>query len=536
MHSPITTLIEKRKSRMEIRKMYEDLDKNFLLKSLDTMKNAISLYDENLRLVYANQEYCDNMYIDKVESVIGKTLEEVQKMGDVVVFAMQANKERMVLPEVVKYGKTFKDWEVKLYRKNDPHKAKMLIFDMYPLTDETGKIRGVVEIAHSMHSDLRKAKKMVGFSAQYTFDSILGESEAIHRSIQQAMNFAGSKFNLHIYGESGVGKELFAQSVHNASEYSNGPFVALNCASFPENLIESELFGYVGGAFTGASKNGQMSKFELADGGTLFLDEIGELQLPFQAKLLRVLETNTVTRIGSSTSIPFNVRIISATNRELEKMVEEGTFRRDLYYRLQVLNLAIPPLRDRDRDVIVIANRFLENIADVSNEEKLVLSPEAEDAMLAYSWPGNIRELKNAMNRLSVLSKGEMVTAEDVYEAISPGSSGARRAAAAARTPKASAGADGLAVAPAPGTSAAGATPAAAPGSPDAAAAACDATPPTTPESRIAARVAAVEQSNIALINEAMELAGGNKNEAAKLLGVSRKTMYNMLHKYDMEL
>ena len=526
MRSLITILIGKKVAKMGSRGLYEELDKTFLLKSLDTMKNAISLYDEKLRLVYANQEYCDNMFIDNIEDVIGKTLEEVQNMGGVVVFAMQANKEKMVLPEVVKYGKTFKDWEVKLYRKSDPHKAKMLIFDMYPLTDETGKIRGVVEVAHSMHSDLRKAKKMVGFSAQYTFDSILGESEAIKKSVQQAMNFAGSNFNLHIYGESGVGKELFAQSVHNASEYSNGPFVALNCASFPENLIESELFGYVGGAFTGASKNGQMSKFELADGGTLFLDEIGELQLPFQAKLLRVLETNTVTRIGSSTSIPFNVRIISATNRELEKMVEEGTFRRDLYYRLQVLNLAIPPLRDRDRDVIVIANRFLENIADVSKEKKLVLSPEAEGAMLAYKWPGNIRELKNAMNRLSVLAKGEMVTAEDVAEAISPGSS--------AEFLRMYGAGDGRGLG-----SLAGAPLAAASAEPGAAASAAipgDISHPATPESRIAACEAAVEQSNIALINEAMELAGGNKNEAAKLLGVSRKTMYNMLHKYNLEL
>ena len=148
MRSLITILIGKKVAKMGSRGLYEELDKTFLLKSLDTMKNAISLYDENLRLVYANQEYCDNMFIDNIEDVIGKTLEEVQNMGGVVVFAMQANKEKMVLPEVVKYGKTFKDWEVKLYRKSDPHKAKMLIFDMYPLTDETGKIRGVVEVAH----------------------------------------------------------------------------------------------------------------------------------------------------------------------------------------------------------------------------------------------------------------------------------------------------------------------------------------------------------------------------------------------------
>jgi sigma-54 dependent transcriptional regulator, acetoin dehydrogenase operon transcriptional activator AcoR len=437
--------------------------------------------------------------------VLGKTIEEVQEISGVKIFAIQENKEKLAFPDVLKYGKAFVDWEVKISRKNDPQKTKILLFDMYPVKDENGVIKGIVEVSHSRHSDLRKAKKMVGFAAQYTFDSILGESEAIKNRKQQAMNFAGSNFNLHIYGESGTGKELFAQAVHNASEYKDGPFVALNCASFPENLIESELFGYVGGAFTGASKNGQMSKFELADGGTLFLDEIGELQLPFQAKLLRVLETNTVTRIGSSTSIPFNVRIISATNRELEKMVEEGSFRRDLYYRLQVLNLEIPPLRDRGRDVILIANQFLENIAELSGEKKLVLSLGAEEAMLSYSWPGNIRELKNAMNRLTVLSKSEEVTAQEVAAAIF--SRPTSDIMQSFRGDQASIeGANKLI------------------------------SVSTSPEKRIAARMKNVEQSNIDLINEALEIAGGNKNEAAKLLGVSRKTMYNMLHKYNMEL
>ena len=490
---------------MEMKTKFENLDKTFLLKSLDTLQNAISIYDDKLRLVYANENYCKNMFIDDVNDVLGKTIEEVQEISGVKIFAIQANKEKLAFPDVLKYGKAFVDWEVKISRKNDPQKTKILLFDMYPVKDENGVIKGIVEVSHSRHSDLRKAKKMVGFAAQYTFDSILGESEAIKNRKQQAMNFAGSNFNLHIYGESGTGKELFAQAVHNASEYKDGPFVALNCASFPENLIESELFGYVGGAFTGASKNGQMSKFELADGGTLFLDEIGELQLPFQAKLLRVLETNTVTRIGSSTSIPFNVRIISATNRELEKMVEEGSFRRDLYYRLQVLNLEIPPLRDRGRDVILIANQFLENIAELSGEKKLVLSLGAEEAMLSYSWPGNIRELKNAMNRLTVLSKSEEVTAQEVAAAIF--SRPTSDIMQSFRGDQASIeGANKLI------------------------------SVSTSPEERIAARMKNVEQSNIDLINEALEIAGGNKNEAAKLLGVSRKTMYNMLHKYNMEL
>ena len=487
---------------MNLGEIFKDLDKTFLLKSLNIMQNAVSVYDEKLRLIYANDSYCRNMFIDNLQEMLGRTIQEIEELCGVRVFAMQANREKLALPEVLKYGVAFIDWEVKLYKKDDPQKSKMVLFDMYPILDDSGKIKGVVEVSHSRHSDIHKAKKMLGFTAQYTFENILGESEKIKELTWQAAQFARSDFSLHIYGESGVGKELFAQAVHNASEFHNGPFVALNCASFPENLIESELFGYVAGAFTGASKNGQMSKFELADGGTLFLDEIGELPLPFQAKLLRVLETNTVTRIGSSASIPFNVRIISASNRNLERMVEEGTFRRDLYYRLQVLSLEIPPLRERGRDVLLIADRFLENSAKLRREKKLEFSPEAEAEILRYDWPGNIRELRNAMNRLTVLSKGGVIRKEDLEAALyckpHGGKAGGFEPARVCSSEKISENA--------------------------------------TPKERIEAKKKEVELANIELIREALEIAAGNKNEAAQLLGISRKTMYNLLHKYNLEI
>ena len=485
---------------MELGNVFRDLDKIFLLKSLNFMQNAVSVYDENLRLIYANESYCRDMFIENLEDMIGKTIQEIEKLCGVRVFAMQANKEKLALPMVLKYGMTLIDWEVKLYKENEPQKAKMVLFDMYPILDDAGKVKGIVEISHSRHDDIHKAKKLMGFTAKYNFENILGESEAIKGCIAQAVQFAQSKFNLHICGESGVGKELFAQAVHNASDYRNGPFVALNCASFPENLIESELFGYVGGAFTGASKNGQMSKFELADGGTLFLDEIGELQLPFQAKLLRVLETNEVTRIGSSASIPFNVRIISATNRKLERMVEEGTFRRDLYYRLQVLNLEIPPLRERGRDTLLIAERILENTAKMRGEKKLELSREADVEMLAYDWPGNIRELKNAMNRLTVLSKGGIIRSEDLEAALYCKSHMHKtQLHDTIRSEE-------------------------------------NITENASPKERISAKMKEVEHANIELLREAMNLANCNKNAAAELLGVSRKTLYNMLHKYNMQI
>ncbi len=487
------------------------MDQIFLMESLDSIQNAISIYDENMRLVYANDSYFRNMFIDDRESMLGKSINEVVKDSGVVVFAMQSSKEQLELLKVFAYGKEVIDWEVKLYKKDDPKKSRMLVFDMYPIMDRNGKIRGVIEMSHSLHSDLRKVEKVIGFRAEYTFDSILGESAAIKNKIGQAENFASSDFNLHIYGESGVGKELFAQSVHNASSHRKGPFVALNCASFPENLIESELFGYVGGAFTGASKNGQISKFELADGGTLFLDEIGEMQMQFQAKLLRVLETNTVTRIGSSTSIPFNVRIISATNRDLEQMVEEGTFRRDLYYRLQVLSLEVPPLRERERDVLLIADHFLSSIAEVSGQKKKRFSQEAKTEMLKYRWPGNIRELKNAMNRISVLTKGEVIQLADLRAAIY--GKGYEEPTLPQATQEQSY-----------------------PALQDTTMAEDDAAQVLSPEERIAHSMKKVEEAHAALLREALQLAKGNKGDAAELLGVSRKTMYNLMHKYGLEL
>lgn len=501
---------------MELGNIFKDLDKTFLLKSLNIMQNAFSVYDENLRLIYANESYCRNMFIENLEDMLGKTIEEIEKICGVRVFSMQANKEKLALPIVLKYGVTLVDWEVKLYKENDPKQTKMVLFDMYPILDDEGKVRGVVEVSHSRHSDMHRAKKMLGFTAQYTFENILGESDKIKEMIRQAVQFAQSDFSLHIYGESGVGKELFAQAVHNASDFRNGPFVALNCASFPDNLIESELFGYVAGAFTGASKNGQMSKFELADGGTLFLDEIGELQMPFQAKLLRVLETNTVTRIGSSASIPFNVRIISATNRKLEKMVEAGTFRRDLYYRLQVLRLEIPPLRERGRDVMIIADRILENSAKLNGKKKLEFSPEAEAEMLQYDWPGNIRELKNALNRLTVLSQGGVITAEDLGAALycKPQGENIRNLERIENK--------GDILGNDPENVLKNLT---------------EALPEAlSPEEVISAKMKEVELANIRLIKKAVELANGNKNEAAALLGVSRKTIYNLLHKYNLEI
>lgn len=486
---------------MNLNRMFEKLDKTILLESLDMLHNAFSVYDRELRLVYANETYCRDMQIADLSEALGKTLTEIMSAGGVKVIDMEENREHLSLPAVLKYGETFVDKEVKLVNDSVPGNAKMMMFDMFPIIDDDGKIKGAVEVSHSRHSDMKRVKKYIDFAAPYTFDDILGESPAIKGKIREGVYFADSSFNLHIYGETGVGKELFASAIHNACSKRQGPFVAINCAAFPENLFESELFGYVSGAFTGASKSGQVSKFELADGGTLFLDEIGEMPLQAQAKLLRVLETNTVTRVGSSTPVPFDTRIISATNRELERMVEEGTFRQDLYYRLQVLNLEIPPLRSRGEDVLILADHFLEGIAEQSGAKKKEISPEAEEEMLRYDWPGNVRELKNTMSRAAVFARSGIIRAEDIKAAIfakGRDSSASNRDAGFVGTERVSRYA--------------------------------------SPEERIRARQKDVDEANINLLKDAMEIARGNKREAAELLGVSRKTVYNMLHRYGLDV
>lgn len=260
------------------------------------------------------------------------------------------------------------------------------------------------EKQHGMRAKLNEASH----AARYHFEDILGESDAIRRAIADARQIAASEAAVMIIGESGTGKEMFAQSIHNASARRKYNFVAVNCAAIPENLLESEMFGYEEGSFTGAKKGGKMGFFELAHRGTIFLDEIGEMPLQLQSKLLRVLEERKVMRVGGSRNIDVDVRIISATNKNLFQLVERGEFREDLYYRLNVLPLSIPPLRERREDVLPIFYSLAERM-----NSNMQLSPESGDILIHYAWRGNVRELRNVVEFLG--SKGKKyIEAEDL--------------------------------------------------------------------------------------------------------------------------
>jgi len=249
---------------------------------------------------------------------------------------------------------------------------------------------------------IRKRLYEKGFLAKSTFNNILGNSESLLKVKREAYSYAKTDSIVLIMGETGTGKELFAQGIHNASLRAKHPFVAVNCAALPENLLESELFGYEEGAFTGARKGGKPGLFELAHGGTIFLDEIGEISLKLQSRLLRVLEEREVMRIGGDKIISVNVRILAATNKKLWELVERGEFREDLYYRINVFELHLPPLRERDEDAILLGKHFLSKLRpDITEKEKTKLFN--HPLFRSYHWPGNIRELKNVIERIAVL-------------------------------------------------------------------------------------------------------------------------------------
>ncbi|HUI46797.1 MAG TPA: sigma-54 dependent transcriptional regulator [Nitrospirota bacterium] len=247
---------------------------------------------------------------------------------------------------------------------------------------------------------------------RYRFDSIIGNSDAIREVLDMAGRVAASDATVLITGERGTGKELLAKGIHFNSSRSKGPFVAVNCAAIPEALIESELFGHVKGAFTGAGRDKE-GKFELADGGTILLDEIGDLRIDLQAKILRVLQERTVDRLGGTKPIPVDVRVIASTNKDIEQAIKEGKFREDLYDRLNVVALRIPPLRDRREDILPLVNYFLKKF----NKDAVVsVAEEAQQALLSYGWSGNVRELESVMERASVLRTGNTVTLPDLPE------------------------------------------------------------------------------------------------------------------------
>ena len=283
-------------------------------------------------------------------------------------------------------------------------------------------VRGKVITLHEVtriqasESKIRSSFHKKGLYARYHFSDVIGDSEAIRQLSARAKTYAGHDSNLLIHGETGTGKEVFAQSIHNHSRRKLGPFVSVNVASIPPSLLESELFGYVDGAFTGARKGGKPGLFELAHEGTLFLDEIGELAPEIQSRLLRVLQEREIMRIGDDKIIPVDVRIISATNRDLFQQTQNGSFRQDLYYRIHVVGLRIPPLRARPEDIAPIFEHYLRLFAGKAGRDAR-LTPAARDTLSLHPWPGNVRQLRNVAEVVAY-GDDEVIDAQHIAEVL----------------------------------------------------------------------------------------------------------------------
>jgi DNA-binding NtrC family response regulator len=334
---------------------------------------------------------------------------------------------------------------------------------------------------------------------KFSFEGVVGHSAALRDLIDKVRLVAPSKATILLEGESGTGKELIAQAVHQSSQRSRGPFVPVHCAALSENLLESELFGHERGAFTGATER-RIGRFESADGGTLFLDEIGEITASTQVKLLRFLETRAIERVGGSKPVTLDVRLVAATNRNLERMVAEGKFREDLFFRLNVVRLLMPPLRERPDDIPLLLAHYLKFFAKENNTPPPQLEPGALRTLCAYRWPGNIRELRNFCENAVVMHRGAKLTEYDLdprYRGATP------LAASGMAAPAGSGGGASPAALPAPGAALALPGPAGA--------------------------SLSVEQNERHLLREALLKARGNRTRAAQLMGISRRTLHRKL-------
>ncbi len=283
-------------------------------------------------------------------------------------------------------------------------------FTITMIRDESNRCAGVV----ASFRDLTELEELQRRSSEITsFANIIGRDRKMRNVFQQIVDVAQYDFPVHLFGETGTGKELVANAIHNESRRGGAPFVPINCGALPEGLIESELFGHVKGAFSGAIRD-KKGRFELADGGTVFLDEVAELSKPLQVKLLRFLQEGTFDKVGGERTVSVNVRVISATNKDLKKEVQRDNFREDLYYRLNVIPIHIPPVRERKNDIILLVDHFLKQVAERSGQPSPRFSEAALSAMMDYNWPGNVRELQNAVQFAIVRCKNKVICQEDL--------------------------------------------------------------------------------------------------------------------------
>lgn len=395
-------------NEIHIQAIYSELTRSYdQIQTTFEMVTDGLLYIENGVVVQCNSSMCD-LVGKPAEDIIGKHLTECIKTTPAI-------------DTIIEKGQT-ESGNVKVSIA-DGQQSHSCFLDVRPIFSSRGQ--DVKVAVFKRVSELRKLASKITNQTRYTFDDILGNSEKLKSAIAIARRAAAHDVRVVLEGESGTGKEMFAQAIHNESDRSEAPFIAIDCGAVPVELLESNLFGYEGGSFTGAKKEGRAGVFEQANGGTILLDEIENMNLEMQQKLLRALEENAVTRIGGSKQILFDVRIIAATNVSLAKKVEEKTFREDLYYRIGVMNIKIPSLRERREDIPVLVEHFLSK--DTPITKKKHMDENAMNKLVNYSWPGNIRQMINAIEYAKIMTNAQEIHAEDLPLTMQPAESGAAK-------------------------------------------------------------------------------------------------------------
>ncbi len=377
-------------------------------------------YQLECNLAWAKYNLANN-YVNAIVESISNGMMAVNELGVIThinsyaVRILQENRDEIIGKDINTYFKLlyFKDNKEDILALTDQEveiicrgKIKKAIISSRIIEGLPSGMKGTVILFNEISRTRKLVQRMSGLEAKLTFKDILGENEKFLATVKLAESASCSRSNILLLGESGTGKDVFAQAIHNASHSSNGPFVAINCGAIPRELISSELFGYADGAFTGAKRGGNPGKFEIADGGTLFLDEIGEMPLELQTILLRVIENKSVMRIGGRESIPVNVRIIAATNKDLAREIEIGNFRMDLYYRLNVVSINLLPLREHKEDIPFLCKNFIQKFKLQLQKNVCELDNSIYACFAEYDWPGNVRELYNVLERSMNICQG----------------------------------------------------------------------------------------------------------------------------------
>jgi PAS domain S-box-containing protein len=369
----------------------------------DSIYNGTMVTDSQGFITHFNKPYGEFLGLDPDEQ-IGKHCTEVIENTRMHIVAKTGRPE-------INYSHRIMGQDMVVQRIPIKKNGKIVAVFGQVMFKDIGDVRKLAEKLEVLESKVELyEKELISLrSTKYTLDSIIGVSNAINNLKTDALQAAATNLPVLITGESGTGKEMFAQAIHHVSSRKIKPFIRINCAAIPRDLLESELFGYEKGAFTGAKSEGKLGKFELAKGGTVFLDEIGDLPLEMQPKLLRVLEEKEFERVGGTSLIKADFRFIAASNQNLEVMLENGLFRKDLYYRLNVIPLHIPPLRERDKDIIPMARHMLNQISQDASIAEVALDRQTEKAMVKYEWPGNARELSNVLERVLSSLNGDII-------------------------------------------------------------------------------------------------------------------------------